>query len=166
MKNIVMAPNPYRDRNFKYVHARRIRFCARLRLDTQSICLAFEVDEELRAAQRTLQLCKSEPEELRERRAASVCFGGDGTILHASKAATEAGHPGPGRQHRHHGLYGGAGEQRAARCCASLARRPLYDVEARMMLQVREVHPRRRGRSGRRTGAERCGHRQGGRRPR
>lgn len=88
MKKIVMTPNPYRDRNFKYANlaAKILDECG---INTR-ICLAFDVD-------RNFDL----PDDvaLSDLRAELVdadlllCFGGDGTILHASKAAMRAGIP-------------------------------------------------------------------------
>ncbi len=81
---IVMTPNPYRDKQFKYVQeARRILEQAGC---TVRICLPFDVDKsyvfppelklhDLRAEIKTAQML--------------ICFGGDGTILHASKFATQ-----------------------------------------------------------------------------
>lgn len=81
---IVVSPNPYRDKQFK--NARQA--CAILKeAGAQvSLCLPFDVDK-------TFEI----PSDLRFRdiqkeiRTADmlICFGGDGTILHASKIATE-----------------------------------------------------------------------------
>jgi len=80
---IIMTPNPYRDRSFRYVEqaAETLKNAgAEVR-----ICLPFEVDK-------TFEL----PQNIkfhdlhREIKHADmlICFGGDGTILHASKIAT------------------------------------------------------------------------------
>lgn len=88
MKNVILTPNPYRDRNFATVRsAMQILKDAGLRV---SACLPFEVD-------RSFEL----PKDLRFSRLerelpnadAIVCFGGDGTILHMAKAATRRGIP-------------------------------------------------------------------------
>lgn len=80
---IVMTPNPYRDRTFETVK-RAAEILRGAGVDTR-ICLPFDVD-------RNFEL----PSDIkfhdlhREIKNADVlvCFGGDGTILHASKIAT------------------------------------------------------------------------------
>jgi len=88
MKNVILTPNPYRDRNFAAVRsAMQILKETDLRV---SLCLPFEVD-------RSLEL----PKDLRFSRLdrelpnadAIICFGGDGTILHTAKAATRRNIP-------------------------------------------------------------------------
>ena len=83
MKRVILAPNPYRDKNFATV-----REAAQVLKDAgvePRICLPFEVE-------RTNEL----PKDIRFHRLdrelaeadAVICFGGDGTILHMAKAAT------------------------------------------------------------------------------
>lgn len=88
MKNVILTPNPYRDRNFAAVRsAMQILKETGLRV---SLCLPFEVD-------RSFEL----PKDLRFSRLdrelpnadAIICFGGDGTILHTAKAATRRNIP-------------------------------------------------------------------------
>lgn len=88
MKNVILTPNPYRDRNFATVRsAMQILKETGLRV---SLCLPFEVD-------RSFEL----PKDLRFSRLdrelpnadAIICFGGDGTILHTAKAATRRNIP-------------------------------------------------------------------------
>lgn len=81
---IVMTPNPYRDKQFKYAQeAKRILEQAGC---TVRVCLPFDVDKsyalppevkfyDLRTEIKSAQML--------------ICFGGDGTILHASKFATQ-----------------------------------------------------------------------------
>lgn len=81
---IVMTPNPYRDKQFKYaLEAKRILEQTGC---TVRVCLPFDVDRgyvfppelklyDLRSEIKTAQML--------------ICFGGDGTILHASKFATQ-----------------------------------------------------------------------------
>jgi len=85
---VILAPNPYRDKGFQTVrNAQQILRDAGI--ETR-ICLPFEVD-------RSYEL----PKDLRFTRLDReihhtdllICFGGDGTILHMSKAATRAGVP-------------------------------------------------------------------------
>lgn len=80
---VVMTPNPYRDKQFKYAEqAKQILEDAGVEV---AMCLPFDVD-------RDYQLPPHLPfSELKaEIRDADmlICFGGDGTILHASKIAT------------------------------------------------------------------------------
>lgn len=88
MKNIILTPNPYRDKNFQTV-----REAARILKDAgigTRICLPFEVDrsydlpKDLRFFRLDRELANAEM---------VICFGGDGTILHMAKAATRKGIP-------------------------------------------------------------------------
>lgn len=88
MKKVVMTPNPYRDRDFSCVlEAQRILSAAGVEA---KICLAFEVDKSFALPQGVPlfdlqeELCTAD---------ALICFGGDGTILHTSKAAARHGIP-------------------------------------------------------------------------
>lgn len=88
MKNVILAPNPYRDKNFRTV--REAAEVLRSVGIEPKLCLPFEVDK-------TYDL----PRDLRFHRLDRelpnadmvVCFGGDGTILHMAKAATRKGIP-------------------------------------------------------------------------
>ena len=83
-----MTPNPYRDRDFSCVlEAQRILSAAGVEA---KICLAFEVDKSF-ALPQGVPLFDLQ-EELRTADAL-ICFGGDGTILHTSKAAARHGIP-------------------------------------------------------------------------
>ena len=88
MKNVILTPNPYRDRNFAAVRsAMQILKDAGLRV---SLCLPFAVDrgyelpKDLRFSRLDRELPNAEM---------VVCFGGDGTILHMAKTATRKGIP-------------------------------------------------------------------------
>ncbi|MBQ6031307.1 MAG: NAD(+)/NADH kinase [Oscillospiraceae bacterium] len=88
MKKVVMTPNPYRDRDFSCVlEAQRVLSAAGVEA---KICLAFEVDKSFALPQGVPlfdlqeELCTAD---------ALICFGGDGTILHTSKAAARHGIP-------------------------------------------------------------------------
>lgn len=88
MKNVLLTPNPYRDRNFSTVRsALQILREAGMR---PTVCLPFEVD-------RNFELPKDIRFSRMERELPNadvvVCFGGDGTILHMAKAATKRGIP-------------------------------------------------------------------------
>ena len=88
MKNIILTPNPYRDKEFKTVRA-AVEILKDAGMNPR-LCLPFEVD-------RTYDL----PKDLRFHRLDRelmnadmvICFGGDGTILHMAKTATRKGLP-------------------------------------------------------------------------
>lgn len=82
MKKVVMTPNPYRDRNFSCVTEAK-RILEQAGIETK-VCLTFDVDKyfELPSSVELHPL----QEEIRTADAV-ICFGGDGTILHTSKAA-------------------------------------------------------------------------------
>jgi len=88
MKNIILAPNPYRDKNFQTVRdAVEVLKAAGL---NPRVCLPFDID-------RSYEL----PRDIRfhrlDRKIGNaemvICFGGDGTILHMAKAATKRNIP-------------------------------------------------------------------------
>lgn len=88
MKNVILTPNPYRDKNFATV-----RESIRILKDagiSYKLCLPFDVDRSFDLP-RDLRFSRLERElgnaEL------IICFGGDGTILHTAKAATRRGIP-------------------------------------------------------------------------
>lgn len=82
MKKVVMTPNPYRDRDFSCVlEARRVLAAAGVEA---KICLAFEVDKSFALPQGVPLFDLQEELQTAD---ALICFGGDGTILHTSKAA-------------------------------------------------------------------------------
>jgi len=84
MKNIILAPNPYRDKNFQTVR-NAVEVLKGVGLNPR-VCLPFDID-------RSYEL----PKDLRFHRLDReignaemvICFGGDGTILHMAKAATK-----------------------------------------------------------------------------
>jgi len=88
MKNIVLTPNPYRDKNFQTVR-NAVEILKSVGLNPR-VCLPFDID-------RSYEL----PRDIRfhrlDRELANaemvICFGGDGTILHMAKAATKRGLP-------------------------------------------------------------------------
>ena len=88
MKNVILTPNPYRDRNFQTVRsAIQILKDAGMR---PTVCLPFDVDKSFELP-KDIRFSRLE----RELPGADVlvCFGGDGTILHTAKAATKRGIP-------------------------------------------------------------------------
>ena len=83
MKNIILAPNPYRDKNFQTVR-NAVEVLKDVGLNPR-VCLPFDID-------RSYEL----PKDIRFHRldreignAEMVICGGDGTILHMAKAATK-----------------------------------------------------------------------------
>ena len=133
MKKVVMTPNPYRDRNFRFANMAE-KILHEAGIETR-ICLAFDVDKsfelpgdivlhDLTQALRDADLL--------------ICFGGDGTILHASKAATRLGVPILGVNIGTMGFMAEleSGELKALSRLATGD----YTVEERMMLHVRAEH--------------------------
>lgn len=126
---IVLTPNPYRDRNFKYVE-QAVSILQDAGIETR-VCLPFDVDKNFELP-KDFKLHDLN----REIKNADmlICFGGDGTILHSSKIAT-----------RHHvpilgvniGTMGFMAELEAGELpmLANLAQGD-YRIEKRMMLRV------------------------------
>ncbi len=88
MKKVILAPNPYRDKNFQTVRdAMKVLKSAGMEV---RLCLPFEVDKSYELP-KDLHFARLD----RELPNASmvICFGGDGTILHMAKAATRHGIP-------------------------------------------------------------------------
>ena len=88
MKNVILTPNPYRDRNFQTVrNAMEILKEAGM---NPRLCLPFDVDrsydlpKDLRFSKLDRELPNADM---------VICFGGDGTILHMAKTATRKGLP-------------------------------------------------------------------------
>ena len=84
MKNIILTPNPYRDKNFQTVrNAIEVLKSAGL---NPRVCLPFDID-------RSYELPKDIRFHRLDREIGNaemvICFGGDGTILHMAKAATK-----------------------------------------------------------------------------
>lgn len=88
MKKVVMTPNPYRDKNFKCANQAE-KILRSIGIETKT-CLAFDVDKNFDLPD-DVELHNLE-QELTDADLL-ICFGGDGTLLHASKAATHAGIP-------------------------------------------------------------------------
>lgn len=88
MKKVIMTPNPYRDKDFQTVR-RASQILTESGIEVR-LCLPFEVDKsydlpkDLRFSRLDRELPTAD---------LIICFGGDGTILHMSKAATRAGIP-------------------------------------------------------------------------
>lgn len=80
---IVMTPNPYRDRTFKYVE-QASEILQNSGVETK-ICLPFDVDKSFEFP-KDVKLFDLNKEI--KNADMLICFGGDGTILHSSKIAT------------------------------------------------------------------------------
>ena len=128
-----MTPNPYRDRNFKNANqAARILKEAGIESKT---CLAFDVDRNFEMP--TDVVLYDLNKELKDADLL-ICFGGDGTILHASKAATRLGIPVIGVNI---GTMGFMAELESGEM-KELARLATdeYTIDERMMLHVKVIH--------------------------
>lgn len=88
MKRIVLMTNPYRDKQFKTVleAGKILQECG---FETRS-CLAFNVEKDLELPS---DITFYNLEQEIRRADLIICFGGDGTILHAAKAAVKANVP-------------------------------------------------------------------------
>lgn len=133
MKKVVMTPNPYRDRNFRFANQAE-SILKEAGIETK-ICLAFDVDRNFELPEDVVlhDLTK----ELQDADLL-ICFGGDGTILHASKAATRAGVPILGVNIGTMGFMAEleSGEMKALKRLADGD----YFIEKRMMLHVVAEH--------------------------
>jgi len=88
MKNVILAPNPYRDKNFQTARS-AMQILKEVGMQPR-LCLPFEVDRayDLPRDLRFFRLDRELPNA-----EMVICFGGDGTILHMAKAATRRGIP-------------------------------------------------------------------------
>ena len=88
MKRVILTPNPYRDKNFSVVlKAQEVLIDAGIE---SKICLPFDVDKDFPLPR---QVAFSDLKKELPTAELLICFGGDGTLLHSSKAATYAGIP-------------------------------------------------------------------------
>ena len=133
MKNVILTPNPYRDRNFQTMRsAMQVLKEAGIQ---PKLCLPFEVDrnyelpKDLRFSRLDRELPNAE---------LVICFGGDGTILHMAKAATRRGVPLLGVNIGTMGFMAEleSSELKELRRLAD----DDFSVEPRMMLHVRAEH--------------------------
>ena len=129
MKNMVLTPNPYRDKNFQTVRS-ALQILKNAGAQTR-LCLPFEVDrgyelpKDLRFSRLERELPNAE---------LVICFGGDGTILHMAKSAAKRGVPVLGVNI---GTMGFIAELESSELdkLANLVRGE-YTLESRMMLDV------------------------------
>lgn len=88
MKNLILTPNPYRDKNFQTLrNAMKVLKECGFQL---KVCLPFEVDH---AYELPKDIHFSRLDRELPNADMVICFGGDGTILHMAKAATRKGIP-------------------------------------------------------------------------
>ncbi len=83
MKQVILTPNPYRDKNFHTVRT-AMQILQNAGMEVR-LCLPFDVDKTFELP-KDLQFSRLEKE--LPRADMIICFGGDGTILHMAKAAT------------------------------------------------------------------------------
>ena len=132
MKNVILTPNPYRDKNFQTVRE-AAKILKEAGVNTR-ICLPFEVDRsyelprDLRFSRLDRELPNAEM---------VICFGGDGTILHMAKAATRKGIPILGVNIGTMGFMAEL-ENTELDLLDRLARDE-YEIDRRMMLDVKVV---------------------------
>ena len=88
MKNVILSPNPYRDKGFQTVRA-AMRILRDVGIEPK-LCLPFEVDKSFELP-RDLRFTRLERELPNAEMV--ICFGGDGTILHMAKTATRKNIP-------------------------------------------------------------------------
>lgn len=129
MKNVILSPNPYRDKNFQTL--RSAMQVLRNAGVNYKLCLPFEVD---RSCELPRDLHFSRLDRELGNTELVICFGGDGTILHMAKAATRRGVPILGVNI---GTMGFMAELEASELdqLARLAKDD-YRVDSRMMLDV------------------------------
>lgn len=129
MKKIILSSNPYRDKNFKTLRqAMALLTAAGIEC---KVCLAFDV-ESRSDLPKDLVFC--DLEEALHDAELLICFGGDGTVLHTSKAATKAGVPILGVNIGNMG-YLAEVDSDSLQSLEKLASRD-YFLERRMMLDV------------------------------
>lgn len=88
MNQVILTPNPYRDRGFQTV--RRAQQILKEAGVEAKLCLPFDVDKTFELP-RDLHFSRLDREIGHSDLV--ICFGGDGTILHMAKTATRAGIP-------------------------------------------------------------------------
>lgn len=129
MHKVILTPNPYRDKNFRTVRE-SLRVLREAGIEAK-VCLPFTVDKSCELP-KDIYFSRLD----RELPTASmvICFGGDGTILHMSKAATRHGIPILGVNI---GTMGFMAELESEEICqlAQLANGE-YTIAERMMLDV------------------------------
>ena len=134
----VLSPNPYRDRGLRVAQSAQ-RILKNCGVDT-ALCLPFQVEEGSRLELPPQLELRPMAEELRGADVL-ICFGGDGTILHAAKDANHYGVPVLGVNMGSVGFMAEleSGELSLLSRLAS----GRYEIESRMMLDVRVMRDAR-----------------------
>lgn len=129
MKQVILTPNPYRDKDFQTVRA-AIRVLKNAGMEPK-VCLPFDVDRnfelprDIRFSRLDRELGNAE---------LLICFGGDGTILHTAKVATRKGIPVLGVNI---GTMGFMAELESSEVeKLALLADDRYEIDSRMMLDV------------------------------
>lgn len=129
MKQVILTPNPYRDKDFQTVRA-AIRVLKNAGMEPR-VCLPFDVDRsfelprDIRFSRLDRELGNAE---------LLICFGGDGTILHTAKVATRKGIPVLGVNI---GTMGFMAELESSEVeKLALLANDRYEIDSRMMLDV------------------------------
>lgn len=132
MKNVILSSNPYRDKNFKTLRQ------AKQLLEAQglhcAVCLAFDIEQR---SELPGDIAFCDLNEALKDAELLICFGGDGTVLHTSKAATRAGVPVLGVNIGNMG-YLAEVDSNELEILSGLARDDFF-LERRMMLSVQVV---------------------------
>lgn len=136
----VLSPNPYRDRGLKMAQAAQKILCSS-GVDTV-LCLPFDLDENSRIEFPAHLNLKPIAKEL-DNADVLICFGGDGTILHAAKDASARSIPILGVNMGSVGFM--AELEHSELSLLTRLAKGSYETESRMMLDVR-VMPGRAGR--------------------
>ena len=132
---IVLSPNPYRDRGLRAVQNAE-RILRGVGMET-CMCLPFPLDKDSRMEFPKNLVFQDMDEELKHADL-MICFGGDGTILHAAKCANAHDVPILGVNLGSVGFMAEL-EQGELNQLSKLAEGK-YRVESRMMLDVRAIH--------------------------
>ncbi len=129
MKNVILSSNPYRDKNFKTL--RQAKQLLEAHGIQCSVCLAFDMEQRGELPE-DIVFC--DLKEALKKAELLICFGGDGTVLHTSKAATRAGVPVLGVNIGNMG-YLAEVDSNELEILSALARDDFF-LERRMMLSV------------------------------
>jgi len=132
---VVLSPNPYRDKGLRTVQSAE-RILKSAGIDT-CLCLPFQVDKSSKAVLPAHLTFLNMDQELRDADM-MICFGGDGTILHAAKCANSFGVPILGVNLGSVGFMAEL-EHEELNQLSKLARGN-YTIEQRMMLDVKVMH--------------------------
>ena len=126
---VLLSSNPYRDRGLRVaLEARRILNNAGAETASASLCPPGRGDR----LDLPRQVKLGSMEEELKRADVLLCFGGDGTILHAAPGRHPPRRAHPGGEHGERGLYGGAGAGELS--LLTLLAAGEYRTEERMML--------------------------------